>query len=168
MPEALANAPREDRGGRFRPMVIEGTAEKPPSRKTTPVSGGDAIDLPLYGKIAAGTPIEALSDPAAFTSVPPDMIGGGEHYALLVDGDSMVDAGILDGDTVVIRRCDTADSGDIVVAFIDDGEVTLKRLRKGGGKTVALEPANPAYETRIFGADQVRVQGRLVGLLRHY
>ncbi|MEM7446388.1 MAG: transcriptional repressor LexA [Pseudomonadota bacterium] len=168
LPDGLAAALREERGGKFRPMVIEGTGERPPPRSVTPVSGNDSVDLPLYGKIAAGTPIEALSDPASFTSVPPDMIGGGEHYALLVDGDSMVEAGILDGDTVVIQRCDTADSGDIVVAFIDDGEVTLKRLRKGGGKTVALEPANSAYETRIFGADRVRVQGRLVGLIRHY
>ncbi len=168
LPDGLTSAPREDRGGRFRPMVIEGTADKPPPRRTTPVSSSEAVELPLYGKIAAGTPIEALSDPSVYTNVPPDMISGGEHYALIVDGDSMVDAGILDGDTVIIRRSDTAESGDIVVAFIDDGEVTLKRLRKGGGKTVALEPANPAYETRIFGADRVRVQGRLVGLLRHY
>lgn len=168
VPDAPSAATRDDRGGKFRPMVIEGTGERAAPRRATPVSGSDTVDLPLYGKIAAGTPIEALSDPAAFTSVPPDMIGGGEHYALIVDGDSMIDAGILDGDTVVIQRSETAESGDIVVAFIDDGEVTLKRLRKGGGKTVALEPANPDYETRIFGADQVRVQGRLVGLIRHY
>ena len=95
------------------------------------------------------------------------MLGKGDHYALEVAGDSMVDAGIFDGDTVIIRRCDTADNGSIVVALVDDQEVTLKRLRKKGG-TIALEPANPAYETRIFGPDRVKVQGRLVGLIRQY
>jgi repressor LexA len=127
----------------------------------------EAIELPLYGRIAAGTPIEALRDNSAMINVPSTMLPPGDHYALEVAGDSMVEAGILDGDTVIINRCDMADSGAIVVALIDEHEVTLKRLRRKG-QTVALEPANPAFETRIFGADRVRVQGRLVGLLRRY
>ena len=116
--------------------------------------------------IAAGQPIEALRDSATI-EVPAALLGQGEHYALEVAGDSMVEAGILDGDTVLIRRSDSADSGSIVVALIDETEVTLKRLRKRGN-SVALEPANARYETRIFGPDRVKVQGRLVGLLRRY
>ena len=123
--------------------------------------------MPLYGKIAAGTPIEALRNPNEHIGVPATMLSAGEHYALTVEGDSMVDAGIQDGDTVVIRHGDTADNGSIVVALVDNEEATLKRLRRKGN-TVALEPANKSYETRIFGPDRVRVQGRLVGLLRRY
>jgi repressor LexA len=126
-----------------------------------------SISLPLYGRIAAGTPIEALSDPANFVNVPTGMIGAGKHYCLEVAGDSMIEAGIHDGDTVVIRESQTAENGKIVVALIDDGEVTLKRLRRKGG-SIALEAANPDYETRIFGPDQVKVQGQLVGLFRQY
>ncbi|NBQ84010.1 MAG: repressor LexA, partial [Alphaproteobacteria bacterium] len=100
-------------------------------------------------------------------SLPPHMIGRGEFYALEIEGDSMIDAGIFDGDTVIIQRQDTAQSGDIVVALIDDEEATLKRLRKKG-KSIALEPANALYETRIFGPDRVRIQGRLAGLIREY
>ncbi len=129
--------------------------------------GGATVSLPLYGRIAAGTPIEALRDHSAVAEVPSTLLGAGEHYALEVAGDSMVEAGIFDGDTVIIRRADTADNGTIVVALIDSAEVTLKRLRKRGN-AVALEPANPAYETRIFGPDRVQIQGRLVGLLRRY
>jgi repressor LexA len=126
------------------------------------------VDLPLYGRIAAGTPIEALRDQAASIGVPATLLGrSGEHYALEVAGDSMVDAGILDGDTVIIQRCDTAENGSVVVALVDNLEVTLKRLRRRGA-SIALEPANQAYETRIFGPDRVKVQGRLVGLLRRY
>jgi repressor LexA len=138
-----------------------------------PASGGadeapaEAVSLPLYGRIAAGTPIEALRDHSNAIDVPPSMLGGGEHYALEVDGDSMVDAGIHDGDTVIIQRTDTADNGAIVVALVEGSEVTLKRLRRKGA-SIALEPANKAYETRIFGPDQVTVQGRLVGLMRKY
>lgn len=127
----------------------------------------DAIDLPLYGKIAAGTPIEALRDNANTISIPATMLRGGEHYALTVEGDSMVEAGILDGDVVVIQRCDTAENGTIVVALVDEHEATLKRLRRKGA-SIALEPANQKYETRIFGPDRVKVQGRLVGLIRNY
>jgi len=126
-----------------------------------------AVQLPLYGRIAAGVPIEAMRDSGAHIEVPVAMLGSGEHYALEVAGDSMIDAGILDGDTVLIRKGDTADNGQIVVALVDEGEVTLKRLRRRGA-SIALEPANPRHETRIFPADRVRVQGRLVGLLRKY
>ena len=131
------------------------------------VVGAQVVPLPLYGKIAAGTPIEALRDHSRSVDVPSVLIGKGEHYALEVEGDSMTDAGILDGDTVIIQQTETADSGTIVVALVDDQEVTLKRLRRRG-QSVALEPANSAYETRICGPDQVKVQGRLVGLLRRY
>ncbi len=127
----------------------------------------EAVELPLYGRIAAGTPIEALHDQSNSVTVPPALVGHGEYYALEVDGDSMVDAGIYDGDTAIIERCDTAENGAVVVALIDNVEVTLKRLRRKGN-SVALEAANPAYETRIFGPDQVKVQGRLSGLIRKY
>ena len=134
----------------------------------TPVAADiAAIDLPLYGRIAAGTPIEALRDQSSSVAVPGSLIGRGEHYALEVAGDSMVDAGIFDGDTVIIERADTADNGEIVVALVDNEEVTLKRLRRRGA-SIALEPANQTYETRIFGPDRVKVQGRLVGLMRRY
>ena len=125
------------------------------------------VDLPLYGKIAAGTPVEALRDPSQTIGVPAFMLGRGEHYTLEIDGESMIDAGINDGDTVVIERCDVAESGAIVVALVDQTEVTLKRLRKKGA-SIALEPANKNYDTRIFGPDRVDIQGRLVGLLRRY
>ena len=127
----------------------------------------ETIQLPLYGKIAAGTPIEALRDNSQTIDVPASLLGRGEHYALEVDGDSMINAGILNGDTVVVERCDVAENGTIVVALIDNAEVTLKRLRRKGD-SIALEPANPAYETRIFGPDRVKLQGRLAGLLRRY
>lgn len=125
------------------------------------------VDIPLYGKIAAGMPIEALANPAEHIGVPPALLGRGDHYALTIEGDSMIDAGILDGDTVIIQRGDTADNGAIVVALVDDEEATLKRIRRKG-ESIALEPANPNYETRIFGPDRVQVQGKLVGLLRRY
>jgi repressor LexA len=126
-----------------------------------------AVQLPLYGRIAAGLPIEALRDAGAQIEVPMALLGSGEHYALEVAGDSMIEAGILDGDTVVIRRGETAENGQIVVALVDENEVTLKRLRRRGN-SIALEPANARHETRIFPADAVKVQGRLVALLRRY
>ncbi|MCQ8240218.1 transcriptional repressor LexA [Rhizosaccharibacter radicis] len=126
-----------------------------------------AIQLPLYGRIAAGLPIEALRDTGTTVEVPLALLSGGDHYALEVAGDSMIEAGILDGDTVIIRRDETAENGQIIVALIDGSEVTLKRLRRRGS-AIALEPANARYETRIVPADRVRVQGRLVGLLRSY
>ncbi len=151
---------------RFQPSVIKGGfATALPGRVVA--AEVEAVALPLYGRIAAGTPIEALRDHTATIAVPANLLAEGDHYALEIAGDSMIDAGILDGDTVIIRRCDNAESGNIVVALVDENEVTLKRLRRKG-QAIALEPANPAFETRIFGADRVRVQGKLVGLLRHY
>ena len=135
--------------------------------RSTPVSAFGNRSVPLVGRIAAGSPIEALADHGNAIEVPNLLLGDGEHYVLQVTGDSMVDAGIVDGDYAVIQRSDTAESGAIVVALIEDREVTLKRLRRKGA-SIALEPANAAYETRIFGPHQVQVQGRLVGLLRHY
>src|SRR5689334_3040035 len=158
-------SPEAERG-RFSPTVIRGDfAAALPGMPVAPESV--AVDLPLYGRIAAGTPIEALRDQNSSVAIPGNLIGRGEHYALEVAGDSMVEAGILDGDTVVIQRSETAENGEIVVALIDNAEVTLKRLRRRGG-SIALEPANKAYETRIFGPERVKVQGRLVGLLRRY
>ena len=127
----------------------------------------DAVQLPLYGRIAAGTPIEALRDHSNFVDVPASLLGRGEHYALEVEGDSMKDAGILDGDTVVVERSEAAETGNIIVALVDDEEVTLKRFRRHG-KSIALEPANTAYETRIFPPERVKVQGRLIALIRNY
>jgi repressor LexA len=126
-----------------------------------------AVTVPILGRIAAGTPIEALQHKVSEMPVPGSMLGRGEHYALEVTGDSMINAGILDGDTVIIQQGDTASTGDIVVALVDEAEATLKRLRRRGD-SIALEAANPAYETRLYGADRVRVQGRLVGLIRRY
>ena len=125
------------------------------------------VALPLYGRIAAGVPIEAMRDVGNTVEVSAAMLGSGEHYALEIAGDSMMEAGILDGDTVVIRRGEVAENGAIVVALVDENEVTLKRLYRRNN-TVALEPANKSYETRIFGPDRVQVQGKLVGLLRSY
>ena len=151
-------------GGGFSPNVIKGDFKLPGAKAA---AGSETVQLPLYGRIAAGTPIEALRDHSNTVDIPGSMISKGEHYALEVDGDSMVDAGIFDGDTVIIKRSDTAENGSIVVALVEDTEVTLKRLRRKGA-SVALEPANTAYETRIFGPDQVKVQGCLVGLIRKY
>ncbi|MFZ1427937.1 MAG: transcriptional repressor LexA [Geminicoccaceae bacterium] len=123
--------------------------------------------LPLYGRIAAGLPIEALADSSAMLEVPGVLLGSGEHYVLQVVGESMVEAGIHDGDYAVVQRCEDADTGDIVVALVEDREVTLKRLRRKGA-SIALEPANPKFEIRIFGPHQVKIQGRLVGLMRRY
>ncbi len=151
----------------FAPNVIRGNFATNLPGVPKPANEAPAVHLPLYGRIAAGLPIEALRDSGASVEVPAAMLAGGDHYALEVSGDSMIEAGILDGDTVIIRRGDTAENGAIVVALVDEQEVTLKRLRRRGN-SVALEPANRSYETRIFGPDRVRVQGRLIGLLRRY
>ncbi len=164
LPEGLEAGRGRPPRAKFQPNVIKGDFAFA-GREANPAS--ENVQLPLYGRIAAGTPIEALRDNSAFVDIPAAMLGLGDHYALEVAGDSMVEAGILDHDTVIIQRCDSAENGSIVVALVDDAEVTLKRLRRKGN-TVALEPANAAYETRIFGADRVRVQGRLVGLVRKY
>lgn len=156
-----------DRATGFAPNVITGNFSGAMPGATVSADVPETVDLPLYGKIAAGTPIEALRDPSDRIGVPGAMLGGGDHYALTIEGDSMVDAGILDGDTVVIKKCETADNGSIVVALVDNEEATLKRLRRKG-ESIALEPANQSFETRIFGPDRVKVQGKLVGLLRNY
>jgi repressor LexA len=166
LPEESAAPPAAERS-RFSPTVIRGDFRG--SLPGTPVAQDvEAVDLPLYGRIAAGTPIEALRDQSTTVGVPASLLGyGSEHYALEVAGDSMIEAGILDGDTVIIQRCDTAENGSIIVALVDNEEVTLKRLRRRGA-SIALEPANKTYETRIFGPDRVKVQGRLVGLMRRF
>jgi len=160
MPEqATTSAPVGGRGA-FQPQVVE--APRP-----VPMAANDTRELSILGKIAAGTPIEAIQHERDRMPVPESILGSGEHYVLEVSGDSMIHAGILDGDFVVIRKTNTANSGEIVVALIMGEEATLKRLRKKGA-SIALEAANPAYETRIFGPDQVQVQGKLTGLIRRY
>jgi len=154
-------------GQPFSPRVIQGDFRTALPGTNITEAVGSAVQLPLYGKIAAGTPIEALRDNNSFAEVPGSLVGRGEHYALQVEGDSMIDAGIFDGDTVIIRKTDLANNGDIVVAFIDDTEVTLKRFRRKG-ESIALEPANKSYETRIFGPQRVKIQGILAGLMRTY
>lgn len=171
LPETSAQPARSQRTKGFSPEVIEGSLGKeavPSQPDPAPVSTtASTVEVPVMGRIAAGVPIEAIQTHSHSITMPSDMLRRGDHYALEVRGDSMIDAGILDGDTVLIRRGDTAETGDIVVALVDDEEATLKRLRKKGG-TIALEAANPDYETRIFGPDRVRIQGKLVALFRSY
>jgi repressor LexA len=157
--QATAAAPPKGRAP-FKPQLVE-------SSQAMPAAANDSRELPILGRIAAGTPIEAIQQERDRLPVPEAMLGAGEHFVLEVQGDSMINAGILDGDFVVIRRTDAANSGDIVVALVMGEEATLKRLRRKGA-SIALEAANPAYETRIFGPDQVAVQGKLVGLIRRY
>ncbi len=163
MAPGLATPPRA-KG--FSPSVIEGSLGR-----VRPVAEGESsvatVMIPVMGRIAAGSPIEAIQTHSHSIVVPPEMLSPGEHFALEVRGDSMIEAGIFEGDTVLIRKTDTADTGDIVVALVDEEEATLKRIRRKGA-SIALEAANPAYETRIFGPDRVRIQGRLVGLIRRY
>jgi repressor LexA len=163
MPEqATAAAPPKGRGA-FRPTLVE--SERAAASQA--MVANDVRELSVLGKIAAGTPIEAIQHERDRMQVPESILGAGEHFILEVAGDSMIHAGILDGDFVVIRKVNTANSGEIVVALVMGEEATLKRLRRKGA-SIALEAANPAYETRIFGPDQVQVQGKLVGLLRRY
>lgn len=151
----------------FTPRVIEGDRTDPP-RAAMQVESVYAMEVPVMGRIAAGVPIEAIQHTTHHVSVPGSMLAGrGNHYALEVKGDSMIEAGINDGDIVVIREQTTADNGDIVVALVEDHEATLKRFRRKGSM-IALEAANPAYETRVFPDHLVKVQGRLVGLIRSY
>ena len=151
----------------FTPNVIQGTLGRVKPMASANDGAPRTAIVPMMGRIAAGVPISAIQDHSSNIAVPPEMLGPGEHFALEVKGDSMIEAGIFDGDTVLIRKGEVAMNGEIVVALIDDEEATLKRLRKKG-ESIALEAANPAYETRIFGPDRVRVQGKLVGLLRKY
>lgn len=160
----------EESGGR----IIQADFKSRPRRVPDPQPANrgfaeavsEVIDIPLHGRIAAGTPIEALQQEGTIP-VPAALLTRGEHYALEVAGDSMIEAGILDGDTVLVKRCDSADNGDIVVALVDGIEATLKTLRKRGAQ-VALEPANRQLEIQIYPANKVKIQGRLVGLLRRY
>lgn len=170
LPEAYASSQQPRRG--FSPSVIEGSLGRPPAPapatpKPAPVSDNGSVSVPVMGRIAAGVPISAIQNNTHDITVPLDMLGSGEHYALEVKGDSMIEAGIFDGDTVIIRNSSTANPGDIIVALVDDEEATLKRFRRKGA-SIALEAANPAYETRIFGPDRVKIQGKLVGLIRRY
>ena len=154
MPDSAAPAAPPKGRNSFRPSVVgDGRA-----------NGGS---IPILGQIAAGVPIEALQNEIGRITPPEDLLGSGDHFALEVKGDSMIQAGILDGDVVLIKKTDVADSGDIVVALIDNEEATLKRLRKRGN-SIALEAANPNYETRIFGPDRVQIQGKLVAMIRRY
>ena len=154
LPDSAATAAPPRGRGTFRPSVVAEGRD-------------DSGSIPILGQIAAGVPIEALQNEIGRITPPADLIGNGDHFALEVKGDSMIQAGILDGDVVIIKRSETADSGDIVVALVDSEEATLKRLRKRGN-SIALEAANPAYETRIFGPDRVRIQGKLVAMIRRY
>ncbi|MBN9253112.1 MULTISPECIES: transcriptional repressor LexA [unclassified Mesorhizobium] len=178
LPDSIA--PGLNAAKKFSPSVIQGSLgqgnlgrQAKPAAPSRPMTAGNdddvaaAVSIPVMGRIAAGVPIDAIQHQTHSISVPPDMIAGGEHYALEVKGDSMIEAGIFDGDTVIIRNANTASPGEIVVALVDEEEATLKRFRRKGA-SIALEAANPAYETRIFGPDRVKVQGRLVGLIRRY
>lgn len=167
---AVAAAQEPARRIGFQPSVIEGAKAARSRDLSLPPShmlDSRTVSVPVMGRIAAGVPITAIQNHTHDIACPPDLLTNGEHFALEVKGDSMIEAGIHDGDTVIIRRCDTAENGDIVVALVEQEEATLKRLRKKGS-TVALEAANPEYKTRIFGPDQVDIQGRLVGLIRRY
>lgn len=171
LPENAEPTAKEPAKTGFQPSVIMGSGQRsnvsaaPPP--PTASLGDNAYSVPMMGRIAAGTPISAIQDHTSDVSCPPDMLSRGEHFALEVRGDSMIEAGIHDGDTVIIKRTNSADNGDIVVALVEKEEATLKRLRKRG-TTVALEAANPEHKTRIFGPDQVDIQGKLVGLMRRY
>ena len=169
LPDAMTDGAGHQRRAGFSPNVIEGSGRRAPQLSSPPPGYADvrAGSVPLMGRIAAGVPISAIQNHTQDISVPPEMVSGGEHFALEVKGDSMIDAGINEGDIIICKRCDTAENGDIVVALVEKEEATLKRLRKKGA-SIALEAANPNYETRIFGPDQVDIQGRLVGLIRRF
>ena len=169
LPESTGGVARPGRQ-RFSPSVIEGDLGRvraPSAVAPAPEDEVRSVIVPVMGRIAAGTPISAIQTSSHTINVSPEFLSHGEHFALEVRGDSMIEAGIFDGDTVVVRRQDSADTGDIVVALIDDEEATLKRLRRKGA-SIALEAANPTYETRIFGPDRVRIQGKLISLIRRY
>jgi repressor LexA len=164
LPETVSHG-MSGRSRGFTPSVIEGHLGR--VRSNSEDEGGRPVAVPMMGRIAAGTPIEAIQSRSATINMPPELLTSGDHFALEVRGDSMIDAGILDGDTVLIRKGDVADTGDIVVALIDDEEATLKRFRRRGA-SIALEPANTAHEVRILPPNRVRIQGKLIGLFRRY
>jgi repressor LexA len=168
LPDDVVHTPKGRAKG-FSPSVIEGDRTDQQDDNVMPLAAAEAktVDVSVLGRIAAGTPISAIQHEQDRFSVPKSMLRTGEHFALEVQGESMIDAGIHDGDIVLIQKSDDATSGDIVVALVDEEEATLKRLRKKGA-SIALEAANPAFETRIFGPNRVKVQGKLVGLLRQY
>ena len=165
LPESVAHGMGGSRSRGFTPSVIEGDLGR--VRTNSEDEGGHTIAVTVMGQIAAGTPIEAIQTCSHVINMPPDLLSAGEHFALEIRGDSMIEAGILDGDVALIRRTEAADTGDIVVALIDDEEATLKRFRRRGA-SIALEPANTAYEVRILPPNRVRIQGKLVGLFRRY
>ena len=165
LPDAVSNGISAARSRGFTPSVIEGNLGR--VRTASEDDSGRPVAIPMMGRIAAGTPIEAIQSRSSTINVPPELLTTGDHFALEVRGDSMIDAGILEGDTVLIRKTENADTGDIVVALIDEEEATLKRFRRRGG-SIALEPANTTYEVRILPPNRVRIQGKLVGLLRKY
>jgi repressor LexA len=166
LPDSVAHGMVAGRSRGFTPSVIEGNL----GRVRAAVTEDDTnrpVAVPVMGRIAAGTPIEAIQSKSSVINMPPDMLSSGEHFALEVRGDSMIEAGILDGDMAVIKRTDVADTGDIVVALIDEEEATLKRFRRRGA-SIALEPANSSYEVRILPPNRVRIQGKLVSIFRRY
>ena len=165
LPDSVGHGLGSARSRGFTPSVIEGDLGR--VRTTSEDDGGQPVAVPVMGRIAAGTPIEAIQTRSHVINMPPDLLSAGDHFALEVRGDSMIEAGILDGDIALLKRTDAADTGDIVVALIDDEEATLKRFRRRGA-SIALEPANTAYEVRILPPNRVRIQGKLVGLFRRY
>jgi repressor LexA len=165
LPDSVAHGIGAGRSRGFTPSVIEGNLGR--VRTGSEDEGSRPVPVPVMGRIAAGTPIEAIQSKTQVINMPPEMLGTGEHFALEVRGDSMLDAGILDGDIALLRRSEAADTGDIVVALIDEEEATLKRFRRRGA-SIALEPANTSYEVRILPPNRVRIQGKLVGLFRRY
>jgi repressor LexA len=165
LPDSVGHGLGSARSRGFTPSVIEGDLGR--VRATSEDDSGRPVAVPVMGRIAAGTPIEAIQTRSHVINMPPDLLSAGDHFALEVRGDSMIEAGILDGDIALIRKSEAADTGDIVVALIDDEEATLKRFRRRGA-SIALEPANTAYEVRILPPNRVRIQGKLVGLFRRY
>jgi repressor LexA len=165
LPESVAHGIGGVRARGFVPSVIEGNLGR--VRTGTDDEGGRPVAVPVMGRIAAGTPIEAIQTRSHVINIPPDLLTSGEHFALEVRGDSMIDAGILDGDMALLRKTDAADTGDIVVALIDEEEATLKRFRRRGA-SIALEPANTSYEVRILPPNRVKIQGKLIRLYRKY
>lgn len=172
LPETAAGSPPR---GRFNPSVVEGGLSRapasvpkpPPAPAAVAEENGKSVMVPVMGRIAAGTPIAAIQNRSHAVAMSPEFLAGGDHYALEVRGDSMIEAGILDGDLVVVKKQETANTGDIIVALIDEEEATLKRFRRRGS-SIALEAANPAYETRVLGPDRVKIQGKLISLVRRY